>query len=784
MSRTTVPTGWSIAQRAAAMVIPLLPLAIATVWSGRSLASDAISDVSDQLPEILVTAQKRIQRLQDIPMSVTAVSAEDINRSGARDFNDLLLSIPGVSYAGSRLGLSNFSIRGISTTAANPTVGVYLDDVSLVTIATAFSGAMQPMPVDLERIEVLKGPQGTLYGGSTMGGAIKYVTKKPVLNDFSVSVGGEFASVDHGGVTYGGESFINLPLVDDHLALRMGGAYRFDAGYIDNIKNGEVQVWTESATLPPAPFEPVSYPSQSEFARDDYNSRSTTVARASALYQPIDSLNVLPVATIQRTYQPNSDEFFTNLPEFQNTNRFNQPEHDDFDIYSLQMTASLPGVTLTSLTGCVNRDIDFVGDFSLYIGIVTPALLDTNSYNVSSTTTKTFSQEFRAASSAEGSPLKWTLGLYYSHQRDYYAQAIDTVGAGAFFGDGTDITFATDTLTRTRQEAVFGDLTYSPSAQWSFGAGLRWFDIQQRIDGGGDGIYNGGQTEVSDRQSTNVGITPRFSVSYQFLNDHMVYASAAKGFRAGGPNALGTNSPECGPSLAQLGLERTPASYQSDSLWSYEVGAKNEFPGIQGMLNVAVFHTDWTKIQQSITLASCAMSYVGNVGAARVDGAELSAEFPVARDFRVGGTIAYTRTKVTQSAVGVDAQVGEELLDTPKSMDSVYGEYRLAFQGNWFGGLRTEYDYHGSNLRQFASLQTVTYPNGMTGEIPDATQVQAAYHVVNAIAFFGNAKVQYRLFVDNVLDAAPYLDFRRVPGFSGATTLRPRTIGARINAAF
>jgi iron complex outermembrane recepter protein len=765
-------------------VIRALPLALVAFWCSRSLAVEAISDFSDPIPEILVTAQKRSQRLQDVPMSVTAISADDITRSGARDFNDLLLSVPGVSYAGTQLGLSHFSIRGISTTAANPTVGVLLDDISLVTISTAFSGATQPMPVDLERVEVLKGPQGTLYGGSAMGGAIKYVTKKPALNDFSVSVGAELASVDHGGVSYGGESFINLPLVDDHLALRMGGAYRFDAGYIDNIKNGGVQVWTESATLPPAPFEPLSYPSQSQFARGDYNSIDTTLARASILYQPIDSLSIIPSATIQRNYQPNPDEFFTNLPEFQNTNRFNQPEHDDFDIYSLQLTGSFNGVSLTSLTGYFERRLNFAEDFSLFIGIVTPALLDTNSYNVSSTSTKTFSQEFRAASSVADSPIQWTVGLYYSYQRDYYAQAIDTVGAGTFFGDGTDITFAIDTLTRTRQEAAFGDLTYSPNAQWSFGAGIRWFDIQQRIDGGGDGIYNGGQTEVNARRSTNVGVTPRFSVSYQFFKDHMIYASAAKGFRPGGPNALGTNSPECLPSLTQLGLERTPASYQSDSLWSYEVGAKNEFPAIQGILNVAVFHSDWKKIQQSITLASCAMRYVGNVGAARVDGAELTAELPVGLSFRVGGTIAYTQTKVTQSGGGVDAQVGEELLGTPKSTDSVYGEYRRSFQGDWFGGLRTEYDYHGSNLRQFPPLQPVTYSNGMTGNIPDATQVQAAYHVVNASAFWGNKKFQYRLFVDNVMDAAPYLDFRRVPGFSAATTLRPRTIGIRINAAF
>jgi iron complex outermembrane recepter protein len=761
----------------------LLSIGIAAIACPiRARSSDAAAGVED-MHEILVTAQKRDQRVQDIPMSVDVISPEDIQRAGALDFNDLLLSVPGVSYADTRLGLTNFSIRGISTTAANPTVGAYFDDISLVTISTAFAGAIQPMPVDLERIEILKGPQGTLYGGSAMGGAIKYVTNKAALNDFSVSAGGELGSVDHGGVSYGAQSFINLPLVDNQLAVRIAGAYRFDAGYVDNVKDGQVQVWTSSATLPPAPFEPVSFPSNSQYPRRDYNSRTTQTARASVLYQPIDALSVLPTATIQRAYQPNPDEFFTNLPRFQNSNRFDQPEHDNFDLYSLEMKGSLPGVQLTSLTGFVDRTIDFVGDFSLFVGMLTPALLDYDSYNFSSTNTKTFSQEFRASSAMSDSTLTWTAGLFYSHQRDYYAQAIDTVGAGGFYDDGQDIIFATDTLTRTSQKAVFGDLTYSPFAKWSFSAGLRWFDIQQRIDGGGNGIANGGLTTVSNRRSNNVGVTPRFAVAYNVNEDHMVYANAAKGFRIGGPNALGTNSPACVPSLNQLRLERPPDSYQSDSLWSYEVGLKNEFPPSQGMLNLALFHSDWKQIQQSITLASCALSFVGNVGAARVDGAELSAEAPIAPNFRVGGTIAYTRTEVTRSEVGTDARVGEELLGTPKSMDSLYGEYQLAGPAGSFGGVRAEFDYHGSNLRQFASLQSVAYSNGASGAIPDATQVQAAYHVVNASAFWGNSRFQFRLFVDNVMDSAPYLNFRRVPGFSGATTLSPRTIGIRVNTA-
>src|ERR1700734_1948656 len=145
-------------------------LALLTAFPLAAYAAD-----DDALEEIVVTAQKREQKLQDVPISVSAVSGADLDSSGAHDFRDILLSIPGLSYSGTEPGQSNYSIRGVSTGASSPTTGIYLDDVSLITIATDFSGAVDPPIFDLERIEVLKGPQGTLYGGSAMGGAIKYV---------------------------------------------------------------------------------------------------------------------------------------------------------------------------------------------------------------------------------------------------------------------------------------------------------------------------------------------------------------------------------------------------------------------------------------------------------------------------------------------------------------------------------------------------------------------------------------------------------------------------------
>jgi iron complex outermembrane receptor protein len=155
---------------------------------------------SEEIPEIVVTAQKREQLAQDIAISISAITGDELDRLADRDFHDILLSIPGVSYSGEESGLTRYSIRGISTTASNPTVGIYLNDVSLVTLSTNFAGAVDLMLVDLRRVEVLKGPQGTLYGGSAMGGAIKYVTRNPVLDQFAVTAAGN-GQKQAGGLT-------------------------------------------------------------------------------------------------------------------------------------------------------------------------------------------------------------------------------------------------------------------------------------------------------------------------------------------------------------------------------------------------------------------------------------------------------------------------------------------------------------------------------------------------------------------------------------------------------
>jgi outer membrane receptor protein involved in Fe transport len=314
--------------------------------------------------------------------------------------------------------------------------------------------------------------------------------------------------------------------------------------------------------------------------------------------------------------------------------------------------------------------------------------------------------------------------------------------------------------------------------------GLRWFDIRQTVNGVSNGVLNGGLSEVDDKRSTDVGATPKYALTYRPIDAHLLYASVSRGFRPGGPNQFDITSSLCEPSLQQLGLNRVPATYHPDSLWTYELGSKNELSDKRTVINAAIYYTDWKKIQQQVTLASCGFPFIGNVGAATVRGSELSAESAIGALFTLGGGVSYTATRITETGVGLPAQVGQELLDTPRWMGNGYGEYHFFKAGTWVGSLRGEYQYHGANLRQFQSQALVTYPNGTLGSIPDATQLQAGYHVINTNINFVHGPTQYRLYVHNLTDAAPYLDFRRSPGFSAADTLTPRTIGVGVKTAF
>lgn len=737
----------------------------------------------DGLEEIVVTAQKREQKLQDVPMAVTAVSGAQLEQQGITQFQDLLRSVPGVSFAGTEPGQSRYAIRGVSTEASSPTVGVYLDDISLVSISTGFAGAIDPAFFDFERVEVLKGPQGTLYGGSAMGGAIKYVSRQPVIDDTSFSTAAGLATTRDGELSYEAEGVANIPLVAEQLALRGGVSYRRTGGYVDNVRNGETEVWTRSTMQPPAAIEPTRYSTLSAFGRDDSNERDQLAVRLSAKYTPTDALTVVPAVFYQKSEKDGTDSFFTNLPDYEASYRFAQPTKDEAGIYSLTVTHDFEGATLTSISAFVDREVNWDRDYSLFIGNLAAPFFPFDSFNTSDTTTETFTQELRLSGAAFSGRLQWVGGLYYADQEDRLLQLVTTAGAGVPFGLGTDVTYFGDQRTDSRQYAAFGELTYEIVPSVDVTLGLRYFEAEQTVDGQFDGIFNGGASSVDNKKSKEDGFTPKVSLTWRATPDNLLYTTASKGFRQGGPNRFNTNSPLCAPDFERLGIDRVPDSFRPDTLWTYEVGSKNQVLDRRATVNAAVYYTDWSKIQQQVNLPTCGFQFIGNVGAAEIKGVELAVEAAITDGLTLGGTASYTDAEITESAPGVSAQVGQSVLDTPEWMGNVYGDYKFPLSATMDATLRAEYQYRGSSLRQFDRTMLVSYPDLTTANVANMTQIQDSYDIVNMNFTVFRDNWQYRLYINNLLDESPYLDFSRTSGESSATTLRPRTVGvgARVN---
>ncbi|HOP18524.1 MAG TPA: TonB-dependent receptor [Amphiplicatus sp.] len=732
--------------------------------------------------ELVVTAQKREQRSQDVPLSVDAVGGDALEKKGITDFRDVLRGMAGISYSGQTRGQGRYSIRGISTTAFSPTVGVYYDDISLVTIATGFSGAAEPPFFDLGRVEVLKGPQGTLYGGSAMGGAIKYVSRKPNLDEFEGSVAAGVGLVAHGSVSYSGEGVVNVPIIEGKLAFRGGVQVVHDSGYIDTVPNANFQLPGVSTTYPPT-LTPLELPSLSTLENDDANEAMTSNIKAALQWRPVDAVTVDLSALVSNWKQENSDFFWTNLNGFKSSSRSEEPTSEDLGIYSLSITADIGAVELVSLGGYVTRDTEWDRDYSFFVTGLLPALYTYDSPNTSDTTTKTFTQELRLSSTANDSPLRWVAGLYFSRQEDTLDQDALTIGSGDFFGVGTDLVYQGLHNNVGKEFAAFGEFTYSLLDWLDFTAGFRYFRNNQVLNFAADGVFNGGPTSIVDQRLKEDGFNPKVSVAARVADDSLVYATASKGFRAGGPNRFVVASALCGDDLDRLGLTSAPSSYNSDSLWTYEVGSKNQFLDRRVTANVSAYYSDWKDIQQLVALTSCGFSFTGNVGAAEVYGGEVELNAALTDYLTVGTTAGYTHTEITETVPGVSASVGQDVLQVPRWTVGAYGDYTKPVSQSYLATLHFDYQYRTKTLREFDETVLVSLPDASSVAVPNFAQTQAAYGVANASLMFGTESHEIQLYATNLFDNAPLLDYYDLLIASG-TTLRPRTIGLRFRGRF
>jgi iron complex outermembrane receptor protein len=757
---------------------------------GLSGAPQVWAQQASGLEEIVVTAQKHASTVLETPISITAIGGDDIQGRGITSFSDLAASVPGVSMRNNGPGQTEFEMRGITSSGGNsPTVGFYLDDAPLTAPAAAQNGkvVINPTLYDLDRVEVLRGPQGTLYGSGSMGGTIKLITNQPNLTEVQASSEAILSGTEGGGFNHGVNAMINLPLVNDRLALRIVGSNEYTSGWIDRIVVDDFPLETNGGkTRGNVLASPVLQNSK------DVNDERRNSVRVAMTWKPSDSLTITPSIFYQTDKQgaPNTFDSVPGTLAHYEPFYEAEPSVDRFTLLNLSATYSAQSFDITSVTSKWLRESVLYQDASestqLTFGV--PAF-DPLAGGLGPTVFKEddpshqWSEEIRISSRGKDS-LTWVLGGFYSDFGSSWNVFQNIAALPAVFGSPTTALFTFYQPTTIKQKAVFGEATYAVTDQLKLTAGLRWFSYDASFTeySAGFGGPTGSDTPfLTGGSQTANGVDPKFNLSYQPSKDQLVYATVAKGFRPGGPNQPIPNNPAtltgaaCLASLQSLGLNAAPANFESDTLWSYEIGEKTRLFDNRLDVNASIYYEKWSGIQQQKYL-SCGFPFTDNAGNARVYGAELEIRGEVATGLVVSASGGYTNAAFTENVQVTGTVKGQPLPDVP----------------TWTGNLRMTYSTplpHSENYKFLARLE-----NTYTGSREDATYTAItplpAYDLTNARAgISAGDRWTAWLFIDNVfnkralLENATALSFY-VPDYNRVLTNQPLTAGVDLNYRF
>jgi outer membrane receptor protein involved in Fe transport len=648
------------------------------------------SDNTDTPQQVTVTAQKRSELLQSVPMSVTALDAQDLEHMGVERLTDLAREVPGLTVISAGPGQNILIIRGISSTAGTAgTVGYYLDDtpISASSNASLLSarGLIDPSLFDITRVEVLRGPQGTLYGSSSMGGTIKYVTTQPDLNKFSAKVDGGLSFTEGGGLNRLADTALNIPLSDNVAALRISAFYRYEDGFIDRY-----------------PIDPNNYLAAlpGGARQEDVNTEKTMGARLqlklrlpdgwlvnSSFYHQDTSLG----APFQIDEPPGS------LDNLIQTRLVSEPSYQNTTLSNISVHKSFEGAEFVSSTSYYNRIVDIDEDASkvLYYffsptpeSYVYPGVMHGEYIN------REFTEEMRLVSNSDG-PFQWIGGLFYHHVNAPLASSIPVpAGYNTAFGTDYDSFYSGARQASVKETAIFGEASYKFAQNWSATVGLRGFRVTQGFAQQGDGVLNGGPSAVSS-SSSDSGLNPKFNLSWQATPDVLFYATASKGYRPGGPNNPAPAA-VCGSEVATLGLSQSAlVEFGADSLWNYEAGAKTSWLGGRLTANGALYTIDWSKVQQEIVL-QCGFNITANFGSATSRGGELELAYRPTPQWNLRATGGFTRATLDNDVPGTDAKNGDTLLNVPRWTASAGAEYTAPVSAGYNSYTRFDYGYIGS----------------------------------------------------------------------------------------
>lgn len=658
-----------------------------------SIASDQPIEAAKGIDEVVVTAERKSSTVQQTPISMTALGERQLQEQGIASIEDVVRDAPGVSFRSAGPGQSELEMRGLSSSGgAAPTVGYYLDETPLSPAAQALNGktVVDPNLFDINRVEVLRGPQGTLYGLGSMGGTIRIITNQPNLKTYGGSVEVDGSGTVGGGANGTGNFALNIPLVEDKLGLRLVGTEKYVSGFIDRIVENPFPFPTNNGCAP-TQYEGCARGNvlASNITKDyhDVNTEFLQGARAELLFQPIDDLKILTSGMFQSIRSGGYSTFDSppnTLAHYQPVD-IKEPYNDKFYMISNTIDYDVHVGSLTLATSYWGRHAVQTQDQAegFQAAYATPTFnQSTNQYVTENDRTKQFSTELRFSSNF-GDSFRYVVGGYYSHLTSIYGEFApspfcqESVGGCAANPDG--IAIENFVPYRITQYAGFADATYEVLPKLSFTAGIRYAIFQNSLFSQVAGIFGPSGNATYDYFSvkgTNYATTPKFTLNYEPTTDLTIYATAAKGFRPGGVNQpLPLNGPNsCLANLQAIGLNQAPLTYRPDSVWSYELGEKlRAFDG-KLVLNSDVYYINWSNIQQNIDLP-CGTPYADNAGEAVTYGTEFEAKYRITPSITVGANFVYTHADITNPKPNSGFVSGERILNIPKFTESTFVRY-------------------------------------------------------------------------------------------------------------
>jgi iron complex outermembrane receptor protein len=763
--------------------------------------------------EMVVTARKREENVQEVPMSVAAPTEQELRDRGAETIEDIATNVAGFTVQNLGPGQSQVAMRGVSAgqivrdqPGVKEQVGVYLDE-SVISLSL-FTPDVDLF--DLSRVEVLRGPQGTLFGSGSLSGTVRYITNQPKLNASETVADLSLSSISDGGIGGSAKAAVNVPM-GPTAAFRIAAYFSRYGGYIDAVQ-----------------------PDLS--VKDDANSGTRAGARAAILFQPSDRLSITPRLIFQQVemdgwnridaYNILANPYTTTRPKVtlggrRQFTQLDEDYSDDFLLGDLNISYDIGDLNLTSITSYTDRDILVVRDATALTASITGGSFGApqNVYTIDAplydaTQAAGFTQELRL--SGKTGPFQWVTGAFYGDTTRDYQQNLQVFGfeagcsaPGSCTGLSgiktagtklarTDELYKSDLHYDYEQLALFGEATWAVSDRFEVTGGLRYYDFTEDRTQVFDGIFSDPNDSVGSVGAD--GFAPRVMASFKISEATRVNGQISKGFRLGGINDP-LNVPLC--TAQDLAIYGGRGTWEDETLWNYEVGVKHTLGGGKGTLNAAAYTMDIENLQATVTAGSCSSRIIFNVPEARTSGleAEFDYNFTDNFDFAISGS--YNSSELRSSlrapngAIVAGIEEGNRLPSVPEFQMAAAMTYRHPIGAN-VGYLTGVFSHVGDRYTQIgdqaAGFGTVNLQSfGTTGIGGPFTQTTftfdpnlPAYDIVNLR--FGLLRDQWdmALFINNVTDETAYLALDQERGTRarvGYLTNQPRTIGfsTRVN---